>query len=116
MSATDLKFSLNSFRQLDLPNLLINIWDYADRPDDPICKQYQKWCITAAKEQWQDTFIDFDFVITALKKQNRNWYDFGKISSDERNKICIIISKDNTVSPHWYNKTAWEYTFFKRSL
>ena len=90
MSATDLKFSLNFFRQLVLPNLLINIWDYADRPDDPICKQYQKWCKTAAKEQWQDTFID--------------WYDFGKISSDERNKIYIIISKDNTVSPHWYNK------------
>ena len=51
MSATDLKFSLNSFRQLELPNLLINFWDYADRPDDPICKQYQKWYITAAKEQ-----------------------------------------------------------------
>ena len=104
MSATDLKCSLNSFRQLDLPNLLINIWDYADRPDDPICKQYQKWCITAAKEQWQDTFVDFDFAITVLKKQNRNWYDFSKMSSDKRNKIYIIISKDNTVSPHWYNK------------
>ena len=104
MSATDLKFSLNSFRQLDLPNLLINICDYADKQDDPICKQYQKWCITAAKEQWQDTFIDFDFVITALKKQNRNRNDFGKISSDERNKIYLIISKDDTVSPHRYNK------------
>ena len=87
MSATDLKFSLSSFRQLDLPNLLINICNYADRPDDPIWKQYQKWCIIAAKEQWQNTFIDFDFAITALKKQNRNWYDFGKISLDEWNKI-----------------------------
>ena len=57
-----------------------------------------------AKEQWQDAFIAFDFVITGLKKQNRNWYDFDKISLDERNKIYIIISKNNTVSPHWYNK------------
>ena len=46
----DLKNSLNSFRRLDLLNLLITIWPYAYRPDDPICKQYQKWCIIAAKE------------------------------------------------------------------
>ena len=104
MSATDLIFSLNSFRQLDLPNLLINIWGCADSPDDPVCKQYQKWCIIPDKEQWQDAFIAFDFVIIGLKKQNRNQYDFDKISLDERNKIYIIISKNNTVSPHWYNK------------
>ena len=51
MNAGDLKFSLNSFRQLDLPNLLINVWDYGDKPNCPICKQYQKWCISAAKEK-----------------------------------------------------------------
>ena len=64
MNIADLKPSSNSFRQLDLPNLLINIWDYADKPNCPICKQYRKWCITAAKEQWGNLFIDFDFVIT----------------------------------------------------
>ena len=42
MDITDLKFSLNFFRQLDLPNLSINIWDYADKPNFPIFKQYQK--------------------------------------------------------------------------
>ena len=51
MNAGDLKVSLNSFRQLDLPNLLINVWDYADKPNCPVCKQYQKWCICAAKEK-----------------------------------------------------------------
>ena len=45
-----------------------NIWDCADKPNCTICKQYQKWCITAAKEQWEKKFIDFDFVIDALKK------------------------------------------------
>ena len=64
MNIADLKLSSNSFRQLDLPNLLINIWDYAYKPNCPICKQYRKWCITAAKEQWGNLFIDFDFVIT----------------------------------------------------
>ena len=89
-----MKFSLNSFRQLDLPNLLINIWDYADKPNCPICKQYQKWCITAANEQWEKEFIDFDFAINTLKKQNKNWFDFGKISSENRNQIYVVISKE----------------------
>ena len=94
MNIADLKFSLNSFRQLDLPNLLINIWDYADKPNCPICKQYQKWCITAANEQWEKDIIDFDFVINTLKKQNKHWFDFGKISSENRNQIYVVISKE----------------------
>ena len=52
MNIANLKFSLNFFRRLDLPDLLINICDYADKPNCATCKQYQKWCITAAKEQW----------------------------------------------------------------
>ena len=39
-------------------------------------------------------FIDFDFVINALKKQNKNWFDFGKISSENRNQIYVVISKE----------------------
>ena len=93
MNAGDLKFSLNSFRQLDLPNLLINVWDYVNKPNCPICKQYQKWCISAAKEKWKDSYIEFDFVIGCLKKQNKNWFDFGEISLANRNQIYVVISK-----------------------
>ena len=84
MNAGDLKVSLNSFRQLDLPNLFINVWDYADKPNCPICKQYQNG---------QDSYIEFDFVINCLKRQNKNWYDFGKISSATRNDIYLYISR-----------------------
>ena len=35
------KFLQQSFRLLDLPNLLINIWSYADKPKCPIRIQYQ---------------------------------------------------------------------------
>ena len=57
MNFADLKFSLNSFRPLDLPNLLTNVWDYADKPNCVICKQWQKWRITAAKEQWKKSLL-----------------------------------------------------------
>ena len=85
MNIANLKFSLNFFRRLDLPDLLINICDYADKPNCAICKQYQEWCITAAKEQWQKEFIDFDFFIDALKKQNKNWFNVGKTSLATKN-------------------------------
>ena len=41
----EMKFSLATLRQLDLPNLLIDIWFYADSPhchNCSICQQYLK--------------------------------------------------------------------------
>ena len=37
-----LKFSKQSFRELELPDLLLNVWCYADQTNDPICVQYQQ--------------------------------------------------------------------------
>ena len=39
------------FLRLDLPNLLINIWEYAHKPNNPILIPYQKWCIEVAKQK-----------------------------------------------------------------
>ena len=52
MSPVQLKFLLDSFRQIDLPNFLINIWDYADKKhsDCSVCKQYSEWFVMVAKK------------------------------------------------------------------
>ena len=43
-----MKFS--DFQELDLPDLLINIWSYSDvNYNSSILKQYKKWCIRIAK-------------------------------------------------------------------
>ena len=81
------------FLHLDLPNLLINIWEYADKPNDPILIQYQKWCIEVAKQKWQPQFINFDYVIRNLEERNKKFYDFGKISPADRDVIYRIIYK-----------------------
>ena len=67
-----LEFSKKTFSQLDLPNLLINIWDYAFCHCS-ICSQYQKWCTQVAKEKWQPDFVDFGYVITNIKRQNKSF-------------------------------------------
>ena len=94
---TELKFSLDSFRQLDLPELLISIWDYAYHIIEKeciVCQTYQGWCIVAAREKWLYSYINFDFVIDNSQKQNRNWVDFGNFSTETKNQICYHILKE----------------------
>ena len=86
-----LKFSKQSFRELELPDLLFNVWCYTDRPNDPICVQYQQWCVEVAKERWSSQYLDFDYVIENLRKQNKKFYNFGKISSADKNIIYRVI-------------------------
>ena len=38
-----LKLSKQSLQELELPDLLLNVWCYADQPNDPICVQFQQW-------------------------------------------------------------------------
>ena len=47
-----LKFSKRDFQELDLPNLLLNIWGYADARAKKcnVCKQYEIRCVDAAQE------------------------------------------------------------------
>ena len=63
MSQPQMKLSLTNFEFLDLPNLLINIWEYNNETHKncPVCKQYKEWCIKVAKPQWQNDYMDFDF-------------------------------------------------------
>ena len=81
------------FLRLDLPNLLINIWEYAHKPNNPILILYQKWCIEVAKQKSQPQIINFDYVFRNLKKRNKKFYDFGKISSADRDVSYTIICK-----------------------
>ena len=68
----DLKFLLEAFSRLDLPNLSINIWEYNDEKhkNSSICKQYEKWCIEAGECKWKDIYMDFDYIIENMKKKN----------------------------------------------
>ena len=50
-----LKFSQQSFRELELPDLPLNIWCYADRPNDSTCIQYQKWLFKRQKSSGNHT-------------------------------------------------------------
>ena len=87
-----MKISKNDFLEFDFPYLLINIWSYSEYLTDPVLNQYCQWCVEVAKERWQPSFKNFQFVINNLRKRNRKFYDFGKISSADKNMIYRLIT------------------------
>ena len=89
-----MKFSKSDFLNLDLPDLLLNIWCYAaDYLNDQIINQYCKWCAEAAEEQWQPDFLDFQYVIQNSKNKNKTFYNFERICSADKNVIYRLITK-----------------------
>ena len=54
--------------------MLINIWEYNEpgcKNQCPVCIQYEKWCIEAAQEKWKAEYLDFEYVIQNLRRQNK---------------------------------------------
>ena len=50
----------SNFDQLEIPDLLINIWLYADQMSCSTCRQYCSWCIQCALDKWKDYFLSRD--------------------------------------------------------
>ena len=88
-----MKFSKSDFLNLDLPDLLLNIWCYADYLNDQIINRYCKWYVEAAEEQWQPGFFDFQYAIQDLKNKNKKFYNFGRICFADKNVIYRLITK-----------------------
>ena len=86
---------VDCFANLDIPDLLINVWEYND--DDhkncAICDHYEKWCVEIARSKWQPYFKAFSFVIAQIQIKNKNFFDFGNISSADKNYIYQVIWK-----------------------
>ena len=79
-----MKFSKESFAELGLPDLLLNVWEYSNYLTELILNQHCEWCVELAKEQWQPSFKNFQFVINNLRKRNKQFYNFGRISSADK--------------------------------
>ena len=97
MASVEMKFSKESFARLGLPDLLLNLWGYANGcvnlNNCKICLQYAKWQIELLSELWlDDEYLDFGFVINSTVDGNKNFCDFGKIASCDKNTIYDIIS------------------------
>ena len=83
------QLSKSNFEHLDIPTLLINIWEYNDQShlNCLVFKPYEQWCIEIARSKWQSEFKSFAFVIAQIQIYNKFVFDFGKISHAD--KLCL---------------------------
>ena len=88
-----LKFSKELFLELDLADLLIKILSYVHYLHDSVINQYCQYCIEGSYEKWDEDYLDFHFVIKKILDRNTNFFDFGEISSSEKNIIYPVIRK-----------------------
>ena len=72
MSST-LKFNLNSFRELDAPDLIINVWSYSDylkrHKNCQICEIYCEYSLKALEEKWKKEWGNFNLYNVKNKKK-----------------------------------------------
>ena len=93
-----LKFNMNSFMELDTPNLLINIWSYSTNlieinPNCNICKTYRKYCMQIVRERWIPKWGKFNKVMKNITINNENFINLSKYSSDNRHRILTDLKR-----------------------
>ena len=97
MSST-LKFNLDSFRELDAPNLIINVWSYSDYINNKhenceVCKTYRQYSLKALKEKWREEWGCFNYITSKISKNDRYFIDVSKYSSADRYFILEFLKK-----------------------
>ena len=91
-----LKYKYEDLFQLDIPNLMLNIWCYSDEHGlgCSLCTTYKKYCINALKKKW-DTKKSKNVadIIQKLKKRDQKWFNLSRVSSADRYILLELIKK-----------------------
>ena len=86
-----------TFSYLDLPNLLLNIWDYGKcDPQNEIINRYLHWNIEFAFAKWQLDFLYFHETIERIY-QNDSAINLGIYSSAARDEILKLLVKKKCI-------------------
>ena len=83
------------FAELSLHDLLYHNYSYAEYVIKGNCasflNDYIDYCIEFSKRQWDETFLNFNFVIQSLLHHKN--FDFSNICYDDLHIIIDLIKK-----------------------
>ena len=81
-----------NFADLSLHDLLFNIYSYDEYLIKENCASFfNDYCIEFAERQWDETFLNFNFVIQSLLHHKH--FDFLDICYDDLHIIIDLIKK-----------------------
>ena len=85
-----------NFAKLSLHDLLCNIYSYAEYVIKGNCasffNDYIDYCVEFSERQWDETFLNFNFVIQSLLHQKH--FDFSDICHNNLHTIIDLIKKN----------------------
>ena len=107
MSST-LKFNLESFKELDAPDLIINVWSYSDHlkshQNCRVCKTYREYSLKALEKKWSNNWGNFDYVVSRITRNDKNFLDVSKYSSADRFLIIEFLKKIEAARKQFFVK------------
>ena len=69
-------YQQKDFGELDLPALIMKIWNYSHMQNYKYCivpATYRTWCIDELKKKWKDTYLDFNLFVEKLCSLDEEW-------------------------------------------
>ena len=83
-----LKFTKSDFREMDTPNLLINVWTYnyykPHCQNCNACEIYTEWNVKILAERWKEEWGDMNNAVEKLKKNDKDFININNHSEDSR--------------------------------
>ena len=82
---SELKFCKQDFRDLSVPDNLLNLWIYnyfGKHKPCFSCKTHSKYSEEVLKEEWRDGWGDFDIVIGKIKNCDISLINLNNYSSE----------------------------------
>ena len=93
------KVTLGDIEELNAPQLIMNIALYNENTSHleicDICRKYSDLSIEALKKKWQEDWGDFDYLVKKLKKNDKQYINTSRYSSENMHQIIDFIKKYN---------------------
>ena len=81
---------------LEIPDLILNIWDYKDKLNNSIINTSCCWCVEALGTKWDvNRFKNFKYVTSELLDGKKEFESLDKVSSEIKNYVYNLIMKNS---------------------
>ena len=80
----------------DIADWILNVWFYAKNLNNDHKIRRCLMNVELIEENWQkDKWINSDFLINVLLRNDKFFFDFGSVSSAAKDFIYLVIEKDD---------------------